>query len=270
MKVSTADAELFFKLMWSLQFYVNQKLQVLPDLDSLEDYQLYPLEERFLLRNTLWENPNLIGTYVAENPQQFPEEELAIVQKWERHIAGTFQIFRHLKKHSIFIGENNQVYGVLGLHDSLEDALYGRTLPLMVNTVLLPFKGQIVYDGILNSYNVYFGSGIRSELNDIYMTAKQNKRIITTLEPELSPPTPISKEPIKDWGPVVDEVVNATNSLKGGPVIQNAAFRLLRASAALAQSAVNEPDNLDELWKLEKLVRTALTHLQTVLNRAER
>ncbi len=37
MKLSTDDAELFFKLMWRLQFYVNQKQQILPDVNLLDD-----------------------------------------------------------------------------------------------------------------------------------------------------------------------------------------------------------------------------------------
>jgi hypothetical protein len=100
------------------------------------------------------------------------------------------------------------------------------------------------------------------------MTAKQNDRIITTLEPELAPP-PREKKPAKDWRPVVDDLVKTTNKLKGGPAVQSAALSLLRASAKLAQAAVHDPDDLDELWKLGRRAQTALNRLQTVLERAK-
>ncbi len=37
---------------------------------------------------------------------------------------------------------------------------------LACRTVLLPFKGRIVYDGLLAGYNVTFGGGIRRRLRN--------------------------------------------------------------------------------------------------------
>ena len=269
MKLSKADADLFFRLMWGLQFYVNRQRQILPEVGSVEDYIALPLEDKAKVRSTLWENPDLIDAYVAENPDGLAAEELEIVRQWKRSVPGTFQIFRYLKKHTIFIGDDSRVYGVLGLYDSLEEVLYGRKLPVMVQAVLLPFKGKIVYDGMLSGYNIYFGRGIRSSLNEEYMTAKQQGRIITTLEPELTKPARTRKKPGQDWRPAMDELVEKVDKMKGGPAVQSAAFSLLRASAGLAQAAVHDPDDLDELWQLERKTRTALSRLQTALSRAE-
>jgi hypothetical protein len=270
MKLSTEDARLFFNLMWKLQFYVNRRQGILDGVESAEAYAELSTEDRIAVRNALWENPGLIDAYVAENPDALPADELEIVQKWKRFISGTMQIFRYLKKHTIFIHDDSRVYGVLGLYDNIEDALYGRRLPIMVQAVLLPFKGKIVYDGMLSFYNVYFGRGIRSGLNEAYMAAKQNGRITTTLEPELEKPARKKRAaPSKDWGPVVDDLVQTTGKMKGGPTVQSSAFSLLRASALLAQAAVHYPEDLDELWDQERKVRRALTRLQTVLNRAE-
>jgi hypothetical protein len=70
---------------------------------------------------------------------------------------------------------------VLGLIDGLEEVVPAYDLPRMVDAVLLPFKGWIIYDGLLQGYNISFGGGIRSDLNHTYMTAKQKDRIITTM-----------------------------------------------------------------------------------------
>lgn len=269
MKLSPEDVGLFYKLMWQLQFYVSRKRQMLPKIASVEDYAALPMADKIPVRDSLWKNPELVDAFVRENPDGLPGEELEIVRRWKRFVAGTFQIFRFLKNHTIFIGEKDQVYGVLALQDSLEDLFWGRKPPIMVETVLLPFKGKIIYDGAMSGYNVFFGGGIRSGLNEVYMAAKQNDRIITTLEPESArPPQPATRVD-KDWRPEVDEIVTRTERLKGGSVIQSPAFNLLRASAALAQAAVHNADDLEELWKLERRVRTALSRLQTVLGRAE-
>jgi hypothetical protein len=269
-KLSTEDARLYFELMWDLQFYVNQQRQVLPDLDSVTAYVRLPSTEKMKVREVLWENPELIDSYVTANPNALSPAELEIVGRWKRFVAGTFQVFRYLKKHTIFIGEDSQVYGVLALQDSLEEVFHGQPLPIMVRAVLLPFRGKIIYDGLLHTYNIRFGGGIRSSLNEDYMAAKQNGRIITTLEPELAPPVRRKKKPGRDWRPAVDDLVKSAEKMKGGPAVQSSAFTLLRASAKLAQTAVHDPDDLDELWALERRVRTALTRLQTTLNRAER
>ncbi len=271
MKLSTADADLFFKLMWGLQFYVNQQRQILPHVGSVEAYVELPTADKLKVRDVLWENPELIDAYVAENPDGLPDKELEIVQKWKRFVSGTFHILRFLKKHAIFIGAGSKVYGMLGLYDSLEEVLYGRRPPIAVEAVLLPFKGKIVYDGLLSSYNIFFGGGIRSDLNEIYMAAKQNDHIITTLEPELAQAArPRRKTLSRDWRPEMDELVQRADKIKGGPPVLSSAFNLLRASAKLAQAAAHNPDDLDRLWNLERRVRTALTRLQTALDRAER
>jgi hypothetical protein len=56
-------------------------------------------------------------------------------------------------------------YGVLALSQPFED-LIGPHLPVLTRTVVLPFKGVIVYDGLMSSYNISFGPGIRRGLNE--------------------------------------------------------------------------------------------------------
>ena len=99
-------------------------------------------------------------------------------------MAGEFYVYRCLKKYTVFLttGEPVVAYGVLSLMDSLED-LIGHRLPHLCKTVLLPFKGRIVYDGMLAGYNITFGSGIRRRLKESYDDAKERQGIITTLPP---------------------------------------------------------------------------------------
>ncbi|MBV6519101.1 MAG: hypothetical protein DCC43_02005 [Candidatus Brocadia sp.] len=271
MRIPGEEANLFYKLIWGLQFYVNQQHQILPNIKSANEYAELPMSEKLEVRDALWKNPNLIDVYVEKNPDSLSTQELDIVSKWKRFVAGGFQIFRYLKNYTIFINENSQVYGVLGLYDNLEDLFPGRPLPMMVAAVLLPFKGKIVYDGVLKGYNISFGGSIRSGLNEKYMAAKQNDRIITTLEPEAAPPIQArhQQKPGKDWKPVVEEIVRASEKMRGSSPVQNAAFALLRDSARTAQLVVQQPDDLEEIWRLKEQVQKALNQLQRVLERAE-
>ncbi len=272
MKLSREDAELFFKLMWRVHFYVNRQCLILPNIQSLEDYATQSTTDKVKVRDVLWTRLDLIDAYIQSNPDGLLADELEIIAGWKRVIAGRFQIFRYLKKYTVFIGEQAQVYGVLGLSDSLDEMFYGQPLPILVQAALLPFRGQIVYDSFLQSYNIFFGGGIRERLKEEYMAAQQNGRIITTLEPEkVSVASVASKSKHrKDWVSVVDEIVKASNPLRGVSPLQSAAFALLRASAQVAQLAVRRPEATNEIWPLGIQLQKSLTRLQRVLERAER
>ena len=276
MKISSEDVALYYKLMWPLQFYVNQKLNIFPDVASVEAYvKDYEYEDKLPVRDALYEHIELIDAFVDENPAHLTEAELAIVQSWKNFVAGDFHIERFLKKGAILIRSNDppQVYLVLGLMDSLEEMLgYYYRPPIMIKTVLLPFRGQIIYDGLIQTYNIFFGGGIKGRLKETYMAAKQNQRIIETLDPVLQAKQQekTRRKPARDWRPEVDELVRVVNKLKGGKVpIQSEAFRLLKASAFLAQAVAHNPDDLDALWKLDNRVFRALRQLEAALNRAE-
>ena len=276
MKLSANDVALYYKLMWPLQFYVNQKLNILPDVDSVEAYaRYYESEDKLPLRNALYENPELIDAFVGENPAQLTGDELSIVRSWKNFVAGDFYIDRFLKNGAIFItaGEPARVYVVLGLTDSLKDFFqhYQRP-PILVKTVLLPFKGRIIYDGMFQFYNISFGGGIKGNLKEIYMAAKQNQRIIETLDPDprVRQQEKDWRKPLRDWRPEVDELVKVANKLKGEQVpIQSEAFSLLKASTLLAQAVTHNSADLDDLWKLSNRINRALRKLETALNRAE-
>ena len=129
-------------------------------------------------------NIELIDAFVSENPFNLPEDELEIVRSWKDLVAGEFYVYRCLKNYTIFLTTSEPVvaYGVLSLMDSFED-LIGPRLPHLCKTVLLPFKGQIVYDGLLAGYNITFGSGIRRRLKESYDDAKERQGIITPSRP---------------------------------------------------------------------------------------
>ena len=268
MKLTIQDAEVFFRLMVSLQSYVNMKLGILPHISTVEEYQILSSRERIPVRDALYDNIELIDAYLQEDPQQFQAEEIEILRSWKRFIRGEFFIERILKKYTIFIGDEN-VYGVLALHESFEEMLPFVRLPYYTKAVLLPFKSKIIYDGILEGYNISFGRGIRSDLKETYMTAKQNGRIIDSFGPVKRV---VKKKPSKDWRPIINEIsqeVKKLRSSSGAPPIQSPAFSLAKASIEFTKTAVHTPDDLDQLWKSLKRVERAIRKVETTLFRAE-
>jgi len=197
MRLDPHDLRLFYKLHKALMLFVSQRLDVVENpLASPDQVAKLPLEDRIKLRDALVANMDLIDAFVSENPLRLPEDELEIVRSWKHLVAGEFYIYRCLKNYTIFLTTSEPVlaYGVLSLMDSFEDLL-GPRLPHLCKTVLLPFKGQIVYDGLLAGYNITFGSGIRRRLKDSYDDAKERQGIITSLPPPTEMPRPARSKP---------------------------------------------------------------------------
>jgi hypothetical protein len=183
MLLEPQDVELFFRLHRTLMFFVNQRLKVIPNqLGTPEEFAALSPDVRVKVRDALNANVDLIQAFVDENPAHFSEGELDIVRSWRHLVTGKFYVFRELKKYTVFLSATDPAiaYGVLALSQPFED-FFGPCLPVMTQTVLLPFKGVIVYDGLMSSYNISFGPGIRRNLNEDYKKAKARLGIVTSL-----------------------------------------------------------------------------------------
>jgi hypothetical protein len=189
MLLSPQDAELFFRLHRTLMFFVNQRLQVAPAVASPEAFARLSPEVRLQVRDALLKHTDLIQAFVDENPAHLSEEELVIVGSWRHLVHGKFYIFRELKKYTVFLSTDKQpvAYGVLAVSEPFEEII-GPYLPVLADTVLLPFKDRVVYDGLLNAYRISFGPGIRRSLNESFKKAKELRGIVTSL-PMLDLPT---------------------------------------------------------------------------------
>ncbi|MFV1967990.1 MAG: hypothetical protein ACC628_21405 [Pirellulaceae bacterium] len=107
-------------------------------------------------------------------------------------------VFRYIKQYAVFLSEKTppKAYGVLALASPFEEVV-GPHLPVMVKGVLLPINGRIIYDGLLSSYRIIFGPGIRRSLNESYKRAKDRYGIITSLPEDSTPPAVKKKPPRK-------------------------------------------------------------------------
>ncbi|MFH0822384.1 MAG: hypothetical protein V2B18_06500 [Pseudomonadota bacterium] len=271
MRLSTQEADLFYELMLPLQYFVNQGLKVSPSIKTLDEYVACSLEEKTKVRDALYKNPQLIDLFVAENPRNFSEDKLVILGKWKDYVKGEFFVERYLKKHAIFITDDNRVYAVCGLRQGFDEIIDPYDLPVLVKAVLLPFLGRIIYDGLFNTYSINFGGGIRRSLREQYLTAKQNNRIIDSFE---SPPSSKQSrtQPLKDWEPEINDLYERAKHLKAGsnsPMTHGAAFGLVKAGLEFAQAAVSHSKDLNALYKSLDKVRRELKKAYTIIGREE-
>lgn len=181
MTLPIPQSDRFYAIWKPLLFFVNWQRQLAPALLDADPGTKLNLPDAFKIRQAIWEDETLLDAFVAQNPAQLSAEDLDLATSWKHRRAGKFFIFKHLKKHSIFIDDGRgEVFAVKGLYSPIE-AVVGPYLPVLVETVLLPFGNEIIYDSLMQPYNVTFGSGIRGNLKAIYDDAKERGTIITAL-----------------------------------------------------------------------------------------
>ena len=178
MILSEADAKLFFELWLGLLDYVNKKCQVNPQLPEISPKVSLPIKQIMKVSDWLWEHPNEIDSYLSENSHLSIEHQ-EIVRGWKGFVWGSFIVERHLKKGSVFISSQTlKVYLVKGITTPWDILLRHESLPVMLEATLIPFRDIVISDGLVRPHDLIFGGGMKQELKDIYMTAKNNGGII--------------------------------------------------------------------------------------------
>jgi len=165
------------------------------------------------------------------------------------------------ESHRIGFSRTTTVYAVHGITESVQDLL-ARTSSVgfarLVETTLVPFRGHIVWDGLIQVTNVSFGSGMRASLAHAYRRARERGQVVVNLDD--GPATlPKPRRSTVDWRPAVQALVSQAEALgKPSTKLQAAAFRLLKASASLADVSLQEPVDFDGVFDVCRKVERSL------------
>ena len=90
-------------------------------------------------------------------------------------------VLKYYQKYASFLSiENKNYYGVLALTDDFNKLLLGKP-PVMIETSLLPYKGKIVWDGLIAILRVSVGKNIESLFVDESDMKKKSGDIILQL-----------------------------------------------------------------------------------------
>lgn len=174
MRLEQSDAELFYQLWFPLLDFVNSKYHVCPDIDTIDQRQGVDAHDAKVIADYLWSHTAVLEEYLAV--AELPNEYAQIVAGWKQCKPGRYILERHLKKGSVFISaEDGTVYMVKGLFSTWADML--GEAPVLVDAVLIPFRGSIISDGLVAPYRIYFGKGATEDLKEMYMNAKRNQTI---------------------------------------------------------------------------------------------
>ena len=211
MYLDTQDKDLFYKLFFDILHCTNKKHKIVErfgdgrhpiGVDSLDAYKI---------REALFANPNWIDEYLQTYGSELTQEEYDIVVTWrDNFISEKFYVMKYLAKYTVFmtIGDENttKLYGITGLNHPFADLFDKSIIPLAVDAVILPFKGKIIYDGLVNAYNISLGPNIRKSLNEAYRTSKAKYGIIVSLPFDDSKPREVKTvEPKKPVSTVMQK-----------------------------------------------------------------
>jgi hypothetical protein len=259
MRLSPEQIERFFAIWKPLILYVNRRLNVEPAMLNAKVDESWDHRQVFAIREALWANDAIREAFVAENPANLAPADLAIVESWRYRVAGMFCVFRHLKKHSLLI-KDGEVYAVLGLASSLDELV--PFTPCYVRAVLLPFEDQVIYDSLLEPFNVYLGPGIRRDLEATYRDARERGAIITSLLPRPESPEEEQAEAGEVNARVLDAFRKHLYRIGLSPKVVERDVAAAAVFAADFLAARPEPRSLRNFGTRE--VRAYLKHLEFV------
>ena len=179
------EAAEFYEIFYGLLAFVNDKKNVLRKRIRLESMEQITEQELKKVSDLLWEQPDLIDAYLTE--REHSEETHEILRSWRtRFIKERFLVMEYKNDHTLFMGTLGEdedaidrVFAVKGLLNPVSDILR-RQLPAHVETVLLPFKGKIVYDTFMTTYTIGFGKGITKMFEEMHRDAL-SRGIVTDL-----------------------------------------------------------------------------------------
>lgn len=287
MKLNPQEVDLFYNLMWSLQFFVNHNRQIIPKVKTITHYARLSIEEKYKIRDELYRNiEEILPHYLRENPQSLSQEMLNIVMQWQHYVTGTFYRERTLKKHAVFISqEDSKVYAVWGISNDFTDMFSSHRMPAMIRTVLLPFRGKIIYDGLYHLYKKpanYLSPEIIDYLKQIYLSAKQRGELIESLEiSERTPPLVLSpggneKDKANHLGPSWEEslcqIETLTNQLgnfqqkRRECQLCTPAIAMIDSCVGFARALATNPDDTEFLYKKLKKIEKILINIVHVMN----
>ena len=177
MRLSEKDSDLFYDLWRPMLHAANLQEKMFPGLDIIHAKSLDPTQMSKISR-WIWSHTSFIDQYLENNPA-LPGEHREIISGWKRNYYGTWIVERYLKSGTVFIGSNNTVLLVQGLKSTYEEMFRQWGLPVGIRATVLPFRDRIITDGLIEVLPVQIGPGVRRNMREIYIEAKNSKKVYT-------------------------------------------------------------------------------------------
>ena len=181
MVLQPEDTKLFFDNWLGLLSYVNNKHKLVKNFGQPKTPVGIKPDAIVLIKDKLWQDVSIIDEYI-DSVWDLPRENIQILKGWKKGVPEKYLIIKHLKKHTVFLHETKGIlYGVHGITNPIAEIIPHGYLPMIVETVLLPFKEVIIYDSIFGTHNISFGPSYRKHFNSMYTQIKNKNGITTSL-----------------------------------------------------------------------------------------
>ena len=162
--LSNSDAKLFYKLYYGLLEYTNKKYKIKPKLKIYKQNSV-DLQELIYVIEQFWKTKvEIINEFIKLNPYKFNKEELEIVENFKQGFRDTFIIGKYEIDYTIILNLN-KTYMIKGIYDNVDEIVSYQDLPQPVITAIMPFKDQLIYDGLLQTLNVKMDSNFEKIVN---------------------------------------------------------------------------------------------------------
>lgn len=157
------DYQQYLDIHLNLMHYVGIKMNCLEGSVSLADFLNLSSQDKYPSSKAIYDNIHLVDQYIQDKSDVLSNEEISILRAFKNFRRDKFLITKFTKDHALFM-DDDFVFGVKALGDPFDSFWNKKELPVVVETALLPFKGQIIYDGILLPFRFSFGT---SYLNSV-------------------------------------------------------------------------------------------------------
>lgn len=264
MTVTPDEAARLEQLFHQLDCFTDQSLQLGTGIKK-DSPGSFSEQTRWEIRLARDQHPQVMETYLSQNPDQLGPVDLELVSSWKGRVVEDYFLVKHLKTGSIFMSSKTG-YKVLALNRTFEEVSFHQSLPLMLQARLLPFGDRIVYDGGLMVRPIHFGPGARRNILADYSEARAHGRIKSSFLEVVAPPPPPPRADPGHLGKVA-EIARQCEKLRGGNDVQKAALTMLRWSAQLAENVLQDSTDHLELSKQLSQIRKADTQLIRALRK---
>jgi hypothetical protein len=182
MTLTQSEYKFYLNTTFELFYYVAQRTKLIPASFSFSDFVTDTNNLSFQSRNKLLQNPSLLYDYITSTDGRLSDEELDLLEGYRKRISDQFFVYKHLSKHTIVRAwGSHQFYAIKSLGTPLSELIIDT--PTVVNLVILPFNGQIVFDGFVERFGpiITIGPTMRKSFHAEYQAAKKNKQILMEL-----------------------------------------------------------------------------------------
>ena len=196
-KLSIDEIKEFYQLFNKLMVFAQNDYAIKNDKKCLNsifelqydgtyaaNYGLIESGEIMKIIQHLGDNRELVSLFIDKHKSELTDEELKIYKDWTHFLHMRCMIMQTHNNSQVFVWDTkaHKVYLVYGLYDPLASLV--PQYPLLARMNLFPFKGRIVFDGLLLGDPIDYGNNILRMMVGEYTEDIQSNGIILEISAE--------------------------------------------------------------------------------------